>query len=149
VCALADGKGFHLLGAVMWAPLCGGLHWLNAALQPVAGLKVFLASQGLLDLPAHEQQALAQWPWQQQQPQSQPQPQLQEEAGVAVQQGEQQQQQQQLMRFEDVSWRDKARGVDQIKRRELELLHKQLKGELPEQQAEQKPRKRRWRLFGA
>jgi hypothetical protein len=122
--AAADGRGFHLLGAVMWAPLCGGLHWLNSSLRPAAALKAFLVSQDLLDLPQHEAHALAA---------EQQKQQLQEQQ----QEHEQQQaleQQQARTRFEDMSWRDKAKAVEAIKQRELQQLHKAMRRQEEEQE---------------
>lgn len=45
----AAGPKFRLLGAVLWGPICGALHEVNAALRPRYWIEDLLVSEGLLD----------------------------------------------------------------------------------------------------
>eukprot|EP00878_Enallax_costatus_P025671 GHUV01027490.1.p1 GENE.GHUV01027490.1~~GHUV01027490.1.p1 ORF type:complete len:201 (+),score=77.58 GHUV01027490.1:50-604(+) len=105
---VAYGRGFHILGFVVWGPVCGALHWANSTLQPGAVLRSALARQGLLDLPQQqEQHDLVHQP-QQQQPAA---------AAAAVQA-----QIVQPRRVEDVTEAEIKRWAEEIKQRELAEL---------------------------
>eukprot|EP00775_Hariotina_reticulata_P003564 gene3564-3832_t len=112
--AFADGRGFQVLGAVVWGPLCGGLHWASNRLQVSAVLQEFLANQGLLDLPAEyrAQAAVAAH---------------NEQLALAAAAAEAEPVQ--PRRVEDLTWREQKRAVEEIKQRELAELHKRLKRE--------------------
>lgn len=60
----AAGPQYRLLGAVLWAPLCGAGHALHEALQPGQYMRALLLETGLLDpSPAvHHQQGAVQLP---------------------------------------------------------------------------------------
>lgn len=107
--ACADGRGFHLLGAVVWAPLCGTLHWANNQLQAGAALQGWLARHDLIDLPLQQQQQHEQ----------------KQAAAEAVQQVPQLELETPKVpkRYEDMPWRDKILAVEAVKQRELEQLH--------------------------
>jgi hypothetical protein len=110
----ADGRGFHLLGLVMWAPLCGSIHWLNNQLQPAAAIGGMLASKGLLDLPQQQQQQDGQFD-------------AAAAQQVAAAQAAADIEQQQLRRFEELSYREKKQAVEMIRQREIAELNEALK----------------------
>jgi hypothetical protein len=151
----ADGRGFHLLGAVLWAPLCGTLHWANNQLQIGYTVQAWLVKHDLLDLPHIQQQLLLR--------------EQQEAATAAAALQEQQEQLQQMpkvpVRYEDMDWQEKVRGVNAVKQRELQALHEKWRQEEQEaleeglrqrqQQRQQEqqleegipPQRKRWLLF--
>lgn len=109
----AYGRGFHLLGLVMWAPLCGSIHWLNNQLQPAAAIGGMLASKGLLDLPQQQQQ--------------QQDGHADAAAAQQVVAAEAAAEQQQPRRFEELSYREKKQAVEMIRQREIAELNEALK----------------------
>lgn len=117
----ADGRGFHLLGMVAWAPLCGAVHWAYNELRLEAVLQHWLARQGLLDLPPHlQQQELAQ--------------QQADADAAAAAAAAQQAQQGGPRRVEDLTYREKKAAVEAIKQRELEQLHAALRQQEAQQE---------------
>lgn len=152
----ADGRGFYLLGAVMWAPLCGTVHWANSKLDATAAVQAWLAKHDLLDLqqPSHQQQ--------QQVLQAQ---ELQQQQQQQIQQQEELQQQQPKVpiRYEDMPWREKIIAVEAVKQREMAELHSKMRedhqavlaaalNERRQQQeqeskGQQQGQRRRWLLF--
>lgn len=145
----AYGRGFHLLGMVMWGPLCGSIHWLNNQVQPAAAVASFLASQGLLDMPQQ---------YQQQQQQREQQQRDEQAARAAAEQAAAAAAEPVLpRRFEDLSYREKKEAVEVIRQREVAELNAAMKQQQLQEAAkaaghgssssEQAPRKRWW-LFG-
>jgi hypothetical protein len=158
-CCVADGRGFHLLGAVLWAPLCGTLHWATTQLQIGSAVQAWLVKNDLLDLPHIQQQLLLH--------------EQQETARAAAALQEQQEQLQQMpkipVRFEDMDWQEKVRGVNAVMQRELKALQdkwreeeqevlaeglKQRQQQRQQQQEQQRqhdegiqPQRKRWLLF--
>lgn len=146
IACLADGRGFSLLGAVLWAPLCGTVHWANNKLEAGAAVQAWLVKHDLLDLPQQQQQ-------QEQQVQQQLQQQVQQ----------QQEQEVQLpkvpIRFEDMPWREKIIAVEAVKQRELQVLHDKIREEeqavlaaalqqrKQQEQQQEAPQRRGWLLF--
>lgn len=135
---------------MLWAPLCGTLHWANHKLQAAAAIQTWLAEHDLLDLPP--QHKLLQ---QQQQQLMSVQQQQSQQQHVSAQQEEQQQlleQQQQPkvpVSFEDMPWREKVIAIEAIKQRELAALHEGLRAQEAEARAaELQERRRRQREVG-
>eukprot|EP00798_Chlamydomonas_sp_ICE-L_P028254 gene28253-31359_t len=44
-----QGPQFRLLGAVLWGPICGGLHYFNDCIKPKHIFEDFMIGEGLLD----------------------------------------------------------------------------------------------------
>eukprot|EP00879_Flechtneria_rotunda_P022490 GHRR01023741.1.p1 GENE.GHRR01023741.1~~GHRR01023741.1.p1 ORF type:complete len:251 (+),score=124.67 GHRR01023741.1:81-755(+) len=146
---IAHGRGFQLLGAVVWGPLCGGLHWLNSTLQPGAVVKNYLISKELLDPPPgyaqqqRLQQQLEAQAYQQQQQQYLQKRQASSSSVVQQQQAAEPQQataaeQRQLpivpKRLDELTWAEKRTAVDEIRKRELGELQARLKEQQQQQQ---------------
>ncbi|KAF6263010.1 hypothetical protein COO60DRAFT_531653 [Scenedesmus sp. NREL 46B-D3] len=142
----AYGRGFHLLGLVMWGPLCGSLHWLNSTLQPAAAIGSMLASQGLLDMPQqdHEEAAAA----------AEAPQQMAAAVAAAAAAGPVQ-----PRRLEELSHREKKQAVELIRQREIAELNEALKqrqlqeaaraaGRGSSSSGEQEQPRKRWWLFG-
>jgi hypothetical protein len=102
-----------VLGAVVWGPLCGGLHWASNKLQVGTVFQEFLASQGLLDLPKEHRAQAAVAAGSEQLPVA-----AAAEAPPV-----------QPRRLDDLTWPEKKRAVEEIKQRELTELHERLKKE--------------------
>jgi len=125
---VADGRGFQVLGAVVWGPLCGGLHWGSNKLQVGTVFQKLLANQGLRDLPQeyYTQAAVAE---------GNAQLPLAAAAGGAAAAAAAEPPAVQPRRLEDLTEREKRQAVEAIKRRELAQLHERLKRE--EEEAKQ------------
>jgi hypothetical protein len=135
------------LGAVLWAPLCGTLHWANNKVSAGAAVQAWLIKHDLLDMPQYQQQ----------------QQEVQQQALVEQQQQQQQQQEAAQapkvpVRYEDMPWREKIIAVEAVKERELKDLHDRLKQEEQaalaaalqdrrQQQQQDAPQRRRWLLL--
>ena len=126
----AAGRQYKLLGAVVWAPLCGTSHWLYYKLNLGPTLETWLVDQGLLDKTPSDnytrtpltEGAAAEGKAEQQQP-------LQQQQQGEQQRDETQQQQGEAPRtVESLTWREKRAFAEEVRRREMEELHKWMEG---------------------